>query len=92
MFVCLLSQSAIREIVREDEIPADMRTLAEEKRQELIECVTNGDELLGEMFLEDRKPTDQELIVSGPACSSSSKQRACPFQIVPKNYHRFDAK
>ncbi|KAI1306022.1 Elongation factor G, mitochondrial [Halotydeus destructor] len=50
------------EIVREDEIPADLRTLAEDTRQELIECVSNGDEHLGEMFLEERKPTDEEVI------------------------------
>jgi len=37
--------------VREDEIPHDMRTESEDKRQELIEHVSNVDEILGEMFL-----------------------------------------
>jgi elongation factor G len=40
-----------REVVREDEIPHDMRSESEDRRQELIEHVSNVDEILGEMFL-----------------------------------------
>lgn len=44
------------------DIPEDMKQLAEEKRQELIEHVSNVDEQLGEMFLEEKTPNEQELI------------------------------
>ncbi|XP_025209104.1 elongation factor G, mitochondrial [Melanaphis sacchari] len=44
------------------DIPEDMKKVAEEKRQELIEHVSNVDEKLGEMFLEEKTPTEQELI------------------------------
>ncbi|CAH1713135.1 unnamed protein product [Aphis gossypii] len=44
------------------DIPEDMKKVAEEKRQELIEHVSNVDEQLGEMFLEEKTPTEQELI------------------------------
>lgn len=40
-----------RDIVREDEIPKNMVAESEEKRQELVECLSNTDEILGEMFL-----------------------------------------
>ncbi|KAF0767975.1 elongation factor G, mitochondrial [Aphis craccivora] len=44
------------------DIPEDMKKVAEEKRQELIEHVSNVDDKLGEMFLEEKTPTEQELI------------------------------
>jgi len=44
------------------DIPEDMKKVAEEKRQELIEHVSNVDDQLGEMFLEEKTPTEQELI------------------------------
>uniref|UniRef100_A0A3B4AJ94 Elongation factor G, mitochondrial n=1 Tax=Periophthalmus magnuspinnatus TaxID=409849 RepID=A0A3B4AJ94_9GOBI len=34
---------------------------AEERRQELVECVANADEILGEMFLEEQTPTNNDL-------------------------------
>lgn len=37
--------------MRYDEIPADMRAESAERRQELIEHVSNVDEILGEIFL-----------------------------------------
>jgi len=46
----------------EDSIPADRLVEAEERRQELIECVSNADEVLGEMFLEERTPTEAEVV------------------------------
>ncbi|XP_047507191.1 elongation factor G, mitochondrial [Pieris napi] len=49
------------EIVRLDEIPRDRRTEVDEKRHELIEHLSNVDETLGELFLEERKPTLLEL-------------------------------
>lgn len=40
-----------REIVTVDEVPVDMRSQTEEKRQELIEHLSNVDDTLGEIFL-----------------------------------------
>ncbi|KAJ9594843.1 hypothetical protein L9F63_013880, partial [Diploptera punctata] len=57
------------ELVREDEIPADMRSETEDRRQELIEHVSNADEILGEMFLEEKTPTEVDI--------ASAIRRAC---------------
>jgi len=37
--------------IRYDEIPSDMRSESHDRRQELIEHVSNVDEVLGEIFL-----------------------------------------
>ncbi|XP_039986824.1 elongation factor G, mitochondrial [Xiphias gladius] len=47
--------------IRYDEIPADIRAEAADRRQELVECVANADEILGEMFLEEKIPTNDDL-------------------------------
>ncbi|XP_062409221.1 elongation factor G, mitochondrial [Sardina pilchardus] len=47
--------------IRFDEIPAEMRAEAADRRQELVECVANADEILGEMFLEEKIPTVDDL-------------------------------
>ncbi|CAJ1065373.1 elongation factor G%2C mitochondrial [Xyrichtys novacula] len=47
--------------IRYDEIPADFRAEAADRRQELVECVANADETLGEMFLEEKIPTNEDL-------------------------------
>ncbi|CAG6002412.1 unnamed protein product [Menidia menidia] len=47
--------------LRYDEIPADFRAEAADRRQELVECVANADEILGEMFLEEKIPTKEDL-------------------------------
>jgi elongation factor G len=39
------------EIIREEEVPKDMRAQVEDSRQELIEHVSNVDDTLGELFL-----------------------------------------
>lgn len=61
---------ALSQDVRFDEIPAEMRAEAAERRQELVECVANADETLGEMFLEERIPTVGDLKVSSVAFQS----------------------
>ncbi|KAG8512498.1 Elongation factor G, mitochondrial [Galemys pyrenaicus] len=43
--------------VRYEEIPAEFRAAAADHRKELIECVANSDEQLGEMFLEEKTPS-----------------------------------
>ncbi|XP_008424012.2 elongation factor G, mitochondrial [Poecilia reticulata] len=47
--------------IRYDEIPADFRAEAADRKQELVECVANADETLGEMFLEEKIPTKEDL-------------------------------
>ncbi|XP_008307904.1 elongation factor G, mitochondrial [Cynoglossus semilaevis] len=47
--------------IRYDEIPAEFRAEAADRRQELVECVANADEILGEMFLEEKIPTNDDL-------------------------------
>ncbi|XP_021249326.1 elongation factor G, mitochondrial isoform X1 [Numida meleagris] len=48
---------ALGQTVRYDEIPAEFRAEAAERRSELIECVANSDDRLGELFLEEKIPT-----------------------------------
>lgn len=52
-----------RQTLRREEIPAELRAEAAERRRELIECVANADELLGELFLEEKIPTAAQLKV-----------------------------
>uniref|UniRef100_A0A672F4G3 Elongation factor G, mitochondrial n=1 Tax=Salarias fasciatus TaxID=181472 RepID=A0A672F4G3_SALFA len=47
--------------IRYDEIPADFRAEATDRREELVECVANADEILGELFLEETVPTNSDL-------------------------------
>uniref|UniRef100_A0A8C1VB82 Elongation factor G, mitochondrial n=1 Tax=Cyprinus carpio TaxID=7962 RepID=A0A8C1VB82_CYPCA len=47
--------------IRFDEIPAEMRAEAADRRQELVECVANADETLGEIFLEEKVPTVDDI-------------------------------
>ncbi|XP_047545156.1 elongation factor G, mitochondrial [Vanessa atalanta] len=49
------------ENVRLDEIPQDRRAEVKEKRHELIEHLSNVDENLGELFLEEKTPTIDQL-------------------------------
>lgn len=50
--------------VRYAEVPPEFRAEAADRRQELVECVANADETLGEMFLEERIPTKEDLKVN----------------------------
>jgi len=50
--------------MRVEEIPADMKDEAEEAKHYLIECLSEVDESLMEMFLEDKIPTDEEIKVA----------------------------
>ena len=50
--------------VRYDEIPGDMKVESEARRRELIEHVSNVDEVLGEMYLEERPITENDIKVA----------------------------
>ena len=52
------------EILRYDSVPKDMEMESKDKLQELVEAVSNVDDQLGEMFLEEKKPTKEQLMVS----------------------------
>ncbi|KFD53804.1 hypothetical protein M514_05310 [Trichuris suis] len=47
--------------LRKDEVPQSMRTEVQERLHELIELVSNVDDHLGNLFLEDKKPSSNEL-------------------------------
>lgn len=63
----LVSQKALYfegsngEIIREDDIPKDMRAEADDRYMELIEHVSNADDAIGELFLEEKMPSESEL-------------------------------
>ncbi|NXY46627.1 EFGM factor, partial [Ceuthmochares aereus] len=52
---------ALGQTLRYEDIPAEFRAEAAERRWELIECVANSDDQLGELFLEEKIPTASEL-------------------------------
>ena len=52
-----------RMTIEENGVPSEMKSIVDTRRHELIETVANIDEPLGEIFLSDREPTSQELMV-----------------------------
>ncbi|UCS20011.1 uncharacterized protein HLK63_F01265 [Nakaseomyces glabratus] len=49
------------EIIESGPIPEELKSLAEEKRQVLIETLADVDEHMAEIFLEEKEPTIQEM-------------------------------
>ncbi|KAG8201769.1 hypothetical protein JTE90_012828 [Oedothorax gibbosus] len=49
------------EDIRESEPPDDMKDLIETHRQELIECLSNVDEAMGELFLEEKPISNEDI-------------------------------
>ena len=49
------------EVVREDEIPGNMRAEAQDRKQELIEHLSNVDEKLGEMYLNEMRVEEKDI-------------------------------
>ena len=48
-------------IVERDEIPEEVKTLAEERRKIIIETLADVDEEIAEIFLEERTPTEEQI-------------------------------
>lgn len=48
--------------IREDQVPADMVAEVHDRRQELIEHLSNADDILGELFLEEKGLSDQDIM------------------------------
>ncbi|KAH9843265.1 Elongation factor G, mitochondrial [Teratosphaeria destructans] len=57
----IYSEGAKGEIVREDEVPADLKDFAQEKRRVLIETLADVDDSIAEAFLEERTPSPDEI-------------------------------
>ncbi|KRY71283.1 Elongation factor G, mitochondrial, partial [Trichinella pseudospiralis] len=49
------------EVIRKDEIPKEMRAESQDRLFELIEHVSNVDDILGDLFLLEKKPTADQL-------------------------------
>ncbi|XP_017888955.1 elongation factor G, mitochondrial [Ceratina calcarata] len=49
------------ETIREDEVPSNMRAEVQERRQMLIEQLSNVDESLGEMYLNEQKIVEKDI-------------------------------
>ncbi|OAD61497.1 Elongation factor G, mitochondrial, partial [Eufriesea mexicana] len=50
------------EVIREDEIPSNMKTEVQNRRQELIEYLSNVDEKLGELYLNEMQILEKDII------------------------------
>jgi elongation factor G len=50
--------------VRYDEVPAELRQQRGDYHHELVEYLANADEAMGEIFLDERKPTEEEVHAS----------------------------
>lgn len=85
---CVTICASSSQVVRYEDIPADFRAAAADHRQELIECVANSDEQLGEMFLEEKVPSVSELKVSSSKTTfiretaiNFCRERICYFHL-----------
>ncbi|XP_063358982.1 elongation factor G, mitochondrial [Cydia amplana] len=64
------------EKIRLDEVPQDRRAEVQERRHELIEHLSNVDESLGELFLEEKTPTVSD--IKGAVRRSALKRAFTP--------------
>ena len=58
----IYNEGAKGEIIREtDDIPADVKPIAEQRRQMLIETLADVDEEIAEVFLDERTPSQEQI-------------------------------
>ncbi|EEB12037.1 translation elongation factor G, putative [Pediculus humanus corporis] len=57
----MLFKGACGENVEEIEIPKEMLAEAEDRRSELVECVSNGDEILGDAYLQEKPISENDI-------------------------------
>nr|POE77777.1 elongation factor g, mitochondrial [Quercus suber] len=57
----IYSEGRKGEVIREDEVPADLREFAQEKRRLLIETLADVDDDIANMFLDEKTPSPQEI-------------------------------
>lgn len=57
----IYSEGRKGETIREDEVPANLREFAQEKRRLLIETLADVDDDIANMFLEEKTPSPQEI-------------------------------
>ncbi|KAH0953617.1 hypothetical protein HN011_000486 [Eciton burchellii] len=50
------------EVIREDEIPKEMNAEVKDRRQELIEHLSNVDDTLGEMYIMEKEMTEKDIM------------------------------
>ena len=49
------------EIIKEEPVPAELVDFAQEKRSELIEHLANVDEEIGELYLDEKEPSNEQI-------------------------------
>ncbi|KAF2359686.1 Translation elongation factor EFG/EF2, partial [Trinorchestia longiramus] len=56
------------DVVREEPVPDHLVDLVQQRKHELIEAVSNADDEIGEMFLEEKTPTTEQLVAGIRRC------------------------
>ncbi|VDM66667.1 unnamed protein product, partial [Strongylus vulgaris] len=58
---CIFNEGKDGLIIRKDDVPKDMRSQVTDFRQEMIEHLANGDDAMGEMFLNEENPSPDQI-------------------------------
>lgn len=61
------------EVVYKDDIPSQYQAQAKDKRAELVETLANVDDDIGQMFLEDKNPTEEQIHEAIRRCTIARK-------------------